>query len=75
MGTEESKKVEPIKVKEMLMLNINTTTSVGIVEKIKGNYLELNLNIPVLPIIGNNVGIARNINGHWRLIGFGEIVQ
>mgnify|MGYP001612401217 CR=1 FL=1 len=74
LGTEEHKEVVPIKPKEMLMLNINTTTSVGVVERIKGNELELSLNIPVVPIKNNNVGIARNINGHWRLIGWGEIV-
>jgi len=24
---------------------------------------------------GDNLGLARNINGHWRLIGWGEIVE
>ena len=75
LGTEENKKVDPIKPKEMLMLNLNTTTSVGVVEKIKDNYIELILNIPVIPIKGSNLGIARNINSHWRLIGWGEVVQ
>jgi len=23
----------------------------------------------------DNVGIARNIDGHWRLIGFGEVIE
>ena len=60
----------------MLMLSVNTTITVGSVEKIdlKNNLIELNLNIPIVPIIGENVGIARNVDGHWRLIGFGEIV-
>ncbi len=75
IGTEEQKKVDPVKSREMLMLNINTTTTVGVVEKIKDNVLELSLNIPLLPIVGSNVGIARNINSHWRLIGWGEIIQ
>ena len=75
LGTEEHKEVMPIKPKEMLMLNINTTTTVGVVEKIKGNEMELNLNIPVIALLGSNVGIARNINSHWRLIGWGEILQ
>ena len=75
LGTEEHKEVAPIKPKEMLMLNINTTTTVGTVEKLKDNHVELILNIPVLPIKESNVGIARNINGHWRLIGWGEIVS
>ncbi len=73
-GTAEHQKVEAIKVKEMLMLSVNTTITVGITEKIKGDELELSLNIPVVVLKGDNVGIARNINGHWRLIGFGEIL-
>ncbi len=75
LGTEEHKKVEPLKTKEMLMLSVNTTITVGSIEKIKDDEIELDLNIPVVPIKGNNVGIARNINGHWRLIGFGKIIQ
>jgi len=76
LGTEDKKQVEPIKTKEMLMLSINTTITVGIVEKIneKNNEIEFSLNIPIIALKGDNVGIARNINSHWRLIGFGEIL-
>ena len=75
LGTEDKKSVEPIKTKEMLMLNMNTTITVGTVEKISENEMELFLNIPVVPLKNENVGIARNINGHWRLIGWGEIEE
>lgn len=75
LGEAEHKKVEPIKTTEMLMLSINTTITVGSVEKIKGNEIDLNLNFPIVPLKGENVGIARNINSHWRLIGWGEIIQ
>jgi len=76
LGVQERKDVDALKTKEMLMLSVNTTITVGSVEKIdlKNNLIELNLNIPIVPIIGENVGIARNVGGHWRLIGFGEIV-
>jgi len=81
LGISEQKQVEPIKTKEMLMLSVNTTITVGLVEKLKNNTLngtseiELSLNIPIVALPKDNVGIARNINGHWRLIGFGEIIQ
>ncbi len=77
LGEEIKKTVEIIKTKEMLMLNINTTTTVGTVEKVdkQGKEIELSLNIPVIALKGDNVGIARNINSHWRLIGWGEIIQ
>ncbi|MFH1325210.1 MAG: translation initiation factor IF-2 subunit gamma [archaeon] len=72
-GSANKQVIEPLKVKEMLMLSVNTTITVGVIEKIKGNEIELNLNIPIVALEGSNVGIARNINGHWRLIGWGEI--
>ena len=75
LGTKDHQEVEPIKTKETLMLSVNTTITVGTVEKIKDNEIELNLNIPIVALKGNNVGIARNINRHWRLIGWGEIMQ
>jgi len=73
LGTEEHKVVEPIKTKEMLMLNIDTTITIGVVEKISGNEIELSLNIPVVALKGSKLGIARNINSHWRLIGWGSV--
>ena len=74
LGIQSRQKVEQLKTKEMLMLSVNTTISVGTIEKINKNEIELNLNIPVVALKGDNVGIARNINGHWRLIGWGEII-
>jgi len=74
-GTAKHQAIEPIKTKEILMLSVNTTITVGSVEKIKEDEAELSLKIPIVPLKGGNVGIARNINGHWRLIGWGEIVQ
>jgi len=75
LGIESKKAVEEIKTKEMLMLSVNTTITVGQVEKITKNEIELSLNIPIIALKGDNVGIARNIEGHWRLIGFGEILE
>jgi len=74
-GSEKHEKVSQIKPKEMLMISINTTISVGVVEKVNENNseIELSLNVPIVAMKGENVGIARNINGHWRLIGSGEI--
>ncbi len=74
-GTLEHEKVQALKTGETLMLSVNTTTTVGKVEKIKNNEIELSLKIPVIALKGNNVGIARNINSHWRLIGYGEIIE
>ena len=73
-GAEESIKVDEFKVSEMLMLSVNTSISVGRVTGIFEDEISLELNIPVIAFSKDNVGIARNISGHWRLIGFGEVV-
>ena len=68
--------IKTFKTKEILMLSVNTTITVGTIEKISNNAeeIELSLNIPVVALEGSNTGIARNINGHWRLIGWGEVI-
>lgn len=75
-GIREKIMIEPIKEKEFLMLSVNTTTTVGTVEKMdkEKNIMHLILKIPVVPFKGTRVGIARNYKGHWRLIGYGEII-
>lgn len=67
--------VIPIQLNELLMLSINCSTTVGYVKEVKNNVLTLSLKIPVVPIKNEPIGIARNINGHWRLIGHGELID
>jgi translation initiation factor 2 subunit 3 len=66
--------VTDVKKSEMLMLSVNTSTTGGKVSNINGNELEIGLKVPVVGFKGDHVGIARNVGGHWRLIGYGEIV-
>ena len=73
-GEEKNSKVENLKIGELIMLSVNTTTTVGKIDKINKNEIILSLKIPIVPIQKNSVGLARNINNHWRLIGFGEIL-
>ena len=73
-GLSGHEKVTNIKTPEMLLLSANTSITVGSVTKINNDVLEMNLKIPIVPFKNENVGIARNIDGHWRLIGWGEII-
>jgi len=75
LGIQDHKEVSSIKLKEMLMLSVQTTITVGIVQKINKNEIELNLNVPIIKFAKENVGIARNVDNHWRLIGWGEILE
>lgn len=74
-GATGHEKIEPLKVNEMLMLSVNSSTTVGTIKKVKQDSIELSLRIPIVPIKGESVGIARNFQGHWRLIGFGEMAN
>lgn len=74
LGMSEKKTVDNIKTAELLMLSINTAITVGPVTRVKANEIEIALRIPIVPFKGENIGIARMVDGHWRLIGFGEII-
>lgn len=74
LGTEKKQAVQAVKVSEVLLMSVNTTITVGTVVKAKGKEIELVLKIPVVVLKGSKVSIARNLQGHWRLIGWGEIL-
>lgn len=67
-------KMQDLKTTETLMLSVNTSVTIGTVKKLSKNQADLSLKIPIVPFKGEKVGIARNINNHWRLIGYGEII-
>lgn len=73
-GTGKHESVQSLKFNEMLMLSLNTSITVGQITKINKDSIDLSLKIPVVPLKGESIGMARNLNGHWRLIGFGEII-
>lgn len=73
-GAKEAIKVDNLKASELIMLSVNTAITVGLVKTIKNSEAEIHLRIPIVPIKSENIGLARNINNHWRLIGFGELV-
>mgnify|MGYP000263730431 CR=1 FL=1 len=73
IGVKDEAKVENIKT-EYLLLSANTSITVGLVTKVQKDEVELSLKIPIVPFKGENVGIARNVFSHWRLIGWGELI-
>ncbi|HET6398909.1 MAG TPA: translation initiation factor IF-2 subunit gamma [Candidatus Thermoplasmatota archaeon] len=73
VGVDDEAAVEPIKVKEPLMLNVGTATTVGLVLKSAGNHVEAALKLPVAPQPKSRVAISRRVGGRWRLIGYGVL--
>ncbi len=73
IGDNNNLEIKPLAQGELLMLSINTSITVGQVSKISKDNLEMSLKIPIVPLKDDSIGIAKNFNGHWRLIGFGKI--
>ncbi|MEK6948944.1 MAG: translation initiation factor IF-2 subunit gamma, partial [Nanoarchaeota archaeon] len=68
-------KVEPVKMNEALMLNVNAAATVGIVTSLKKNNVACKLKVPVCAEIKSRVTISRRIGNRFRLIGYGEILE
>lgn len=71
VGTQDMVKVEPIKVKEPLRLNIGTAATLGTVISAKDGKIEVKLRKPVCMMPRSRVAISRRITDRWRLIGAG----
>ena len=71
VGTQELVKVDPIKIKESLRLNIGTAATLGTVTYVKDHTVEIKLKKPVCMVSNNRVAISRRIADRWRLIGSG----
>jgi len=73
VGSKEDIVVDPIKDQEMLMLNVNSTATVGIVYERGKGLVKCKLKLPVCAEIGSRATISRRVGNRFRLIGFGEI--
>lgn len=74
VGTQDMVKVESIKMKELLRLNIGTAATLGTVTNSKNNRIEIKLRKPVCMMRKNRVAISRRIADRWRLIGVGVAI-
>ncbi|OYT31815.1 translation initiation factor IF-2 subunit gamma [Candidatus Woesearchaeota archaeon ex4484_78] len=73
VGAKDKLVVEPVKVKEIFMLNVNAAATVGIVTELGKNVIKCRLKRPVCAEEGSRVTISRNLGQRWRLIGYGVI--
>jgi translation initiation factor 2 subunit 3 len=72
VGTQELVRVDPVKIKEPLRLNIGTAATLGTVTNTKdSSKIEIKLKKPVCLLPNSRVAISRRISDRWRLIGSG----
>ncbi len=71
VGTAEMVKVEPLRAKEPIRVNIGTAAAIGNVTNVKDSKIEVKLKKPVCVMPKSRVAISRRIAERWRLIGSG----
>lgn len=71
----EDFKVDPLRLNEMLLLNVNSAKTVGNVVELKKGIATCKLRLPVCAAVGDRVTISRRVGNRFRLIGYGDIVE
>lgn len=71
----EDLKINPLIKGEILLLNVNSAKTVGMVSSLGKGIAHLNLRLPVCADISDKVTISRKLGTRFRLIGYGEIQQ
>ncbi|HHE36652.1 MAG TPA: translation initiation factor IF-2 subunit gamma [Candidatus Woesearchaeota archaeon] len=75
VGSREELEVEPIKMSEVLLLNVNGEKSIGFVYELGKNSAKCRLKMPLCAEVGDKVTISRRIGTRFRLIGYAIIKE
>ena len=70
---EKPSPIMPLRSNEMLMVNVATATSVGVVSNVKKGKATLTLRLPICADSGQRISLSRRVGSRWRLIGHGTI--
>lgn len=73
VGARKELDVELIKKGEVLMLNVNSSATVGVVASLSKDCIHLVLKLPVCAKKDDRVTISRRLEFRYRLIGYGAI--
>lgn len=75
VGSEQITKVSPLAHKEVLMLNVGTAKTSGVITEIKGSTIRVKLTREVAARTHSKAAISRRVEGRFRLIGVGEVMD
>lgn len=71
----EDLKIDPLRMQEMLMLNVNSAKTVGVIVDLKKGVAHCKLKLPICAAAGDKVTISRRMGNRFRLIGYGLIKE
>ena len=74
-GQRKTQKVKSLEKGETLQVNIGSCCTTATVKNVNKDQCRLELASPIAAEKNEKVAISRRIERHWRLIGWGEIVQ
>ncbi len=72
-GDKKGAKVSKLSKTEVLMVNIGSLSTGGRVVAVKADLAKIGLTTPVCTSVGEKIALSRRVEGHWRLIGWGQI--
>ena len=75
VGAKDDLIVEPLKLREPLVLNIHTATTVGVITQLGKDEVTVMLKRPVIATPGEKVTLSRRFKDRWRLIGYGIVKE
>jgi len=74
VGTKKELKVDPIKKGENIMININSSVTVGMVTNLQKKQVHIKLKLPICAEKGTRITISRLLESRFRLIGYGKLL-
>ena len=72
-GDKARQKVSKLKVEEVLMINIGSTSLGGKILSVTSDRVRIQFMNPVCANEGEKIAMSRKIDRNFRLIGWGEI--
>lgn len=72
---KQQARVAKLEKGEVLMVNIGSTSTGGRVAAIKNDAAKIVLISPVCTEVGEKIALSRRVDRHWRLIGWGKIIN
>ena len=75
VGSQEELAVEPIKMNEALLLNVNGEKSIGFVYELGKNVVKCKLKLPLCADLTDKMTISRKVGTRFRLIGYATIKE
>ncbi len=74
IDSKRQKIIEDIPLNSPVLLNVGTARTIGVVVNKTKDIIDIKLKLPIAAFKNDRVVISMQINGRWRLVGYGDIL-